>query len=98
MTQTPREADWQLRAKRKASRCAQLFSVIGAVLAAVYATLISLHGSSIAVLDPLVFPASFILFLADWRGGFGPAVLLAMTANSAAWAGIGWIFGYGTSR
>jgi hypothetical protein len=98
MTQAPQELDWQLRAKRKASIWSQLFAVIGAVLAAIYSILISQYGSSITVLDPLVLPASFILFLGDWRGGFGPAVLLAMAANSAVWAGIGWIFGYGTSR
>jgi hypothetical protein len=98
MTQTPQEEDWQLRAKRRASRWAQLFAVIGAVLVPVYAALISLYDIDLRALEPFVFPASFVLFVGDWRGEFGPAVLLATAANAAAWAGIGWILGYGSSR
>lgn len=98
MAQDSQEADWQLRAKRKASRWAQLFAVIGAVLVVAYSALSALYGSSIKVLDPFVLPASFILFLGDWRGEFGPAVLLAIAANAAVWAGIGWMFGYGSAR
>jgi len=45
-----------------------------------------------------MFPAMFVLFLLDWRGGMGPAILLALAANAMAFAGVGWLVGYGLSR
>jgi len=77
---------------------AQIFAAAGVAIPSVLLCLDHFEAIPIASTGGLMFPAMFVLLLLDWHGGMGPAVLLALSANAMAFAGVGWLMGYGLSR
>lgn len=97
-TNQAQQPEWQRRAMTSASRMAQIFAAAGVAIPSVLFCLDYFGAIPVASTGGLMFPAMFVLFLLDWRGGMGPEILLALAANAMAFAGVGWLVGYGLSR
>lgn len=89
---------WQRRALVHASRTAQVFAAAGIAVPILLLSLDYLAVMPVESAGALMFPAMFVLFLFDWRGGIGPELVIAIIANVASFAAIGWLVGYGWPR
>lgn len=93
-----RRPEWQQKAMKTASHVAQIFAVVGIATPSLLLCLDHFAAIPLQSTAGLMLPAMCVLIALDWRGGIGPELLVALSVNATASAGVGWLVGYGWSR